>query len=260
MLDQVSLRLEPGTLTEIRGENGSGKSTLLRLACGFSPPSAGSVQRGFDTLGYVPDRASPAPTMTASSYLDHLGRMAGQSTRATRLSAGTLADRLGLAPGLDEPLGTLSRGNLRKVLLVQCLMRPVDLVVMDEPLAALDDAASNELAALVRDRLDLGCAFLIATHDHGFESLGRTLQLQSGGLLDAPTTGRGAAAEFIIELDEPLGTSGLPGTLLPDGSARYLVPSDQVERFLQQAIAARLAVLRLNPVEPGPGANAEEER
>lgn len=186
VLDGIGLRLEPGTLTRIRGENGSGKSTLLRIACGFSRPSSGVVHSRHTCLGFVPDRVTPAPRMSARSYLAHLGRLAGTSTQAGLAAAEAVTERLRLAPGLDVPLGTLSRGNLRKVILAQALARRCDLVVMDEPFAALDDAASSELAGLLQERLAQGCTFLVATHTDLLGELGRTLTVHAGHLEESP--------------------------------------------------------------------------
>jgi ABC-type Mn2+/Zn2+ transport system ATPase subunit len=257
VLDHVTLELQPGTLTRIGGENGSGKSTLLRLACGFSRASAGEVRRTYSALGFVPDRVTPAARMTARSYLAHLGRLAGHPVEATVRSAAEVTERLGLSPGLDAPLGTLSRGNLRKVILAQCLMRPVDFLVMDEPFAALDAAACTELAVMVRERLTAGCTFLIATHTDALGAPVRTLALESGRLHESAAAGGvGPAAErwYVIELDAALpGTDPAGGagpTRLPGGGYRHVVPAGQVEGFLQAAISAQCRVLRLNPDGP----------
>lgn len=260
VLDGVSLRVDAGGLVQIRGDNGSGKSTLLRLAGGFSRPTGGAVHRRYANLGFVPDRVTPPARMTGRGYLAHLGRLAGVPTAGQD----ALAERLGLSPGLDAPLGSLSRGNLRKVVLLQCLLRRPELVVMDEPFVALDATASSELAALVRERLDDGCAFLVATHSDDLNGLGRTFQLTDGRLderergavpMEPDGCPPGRAPDVteqlvVIELDGRHPTTRLPGRP-SSGGVQYLVPSDQVEQFLQQAFAAKQRVLRLNPVEPG---------
>ncbi|MGC3955132.1 MAG: ATP-binding cassette domain-containing protein [Propionicimonas sp.] len=244
VLDGVSLRVDAGNLTQLHGDNGSGKSTLLRLAGGFSRPSAGVVHRGYGALGFVPDRVNPPARLTARGYLAHQARLAGGTARPDQL-----AERLELQPGLDTPLGELSRGNLRKVLLLQCLLRRVDLMVMDEPFAALDAAAAAELTALIGERLDDGTAFLIATHSGELTELGRTLVLAAGRLTEPPSHRLPLVA---IELDAPHPAPSAPGVTTAAG-VRYLVPAAQLEPFLQAAFAAHVRVLRLNPVEPRAG-------
>ena len=244
VLDGVSLQLEAGSLIQLRGGNGSGKSTLLRLACGFSPPSAGAVHRQCRALGFVPDRVTPPARMAARSYLAHQGRLAHSLIRPDEL-----ADRLGLQPGLDAPLGELSRGNLRKVMLLQCLLRQVELVVMDEPFAALDTAAATELAALIGERLVEGTAFLIATHGGELAELGRTVVLEAGRLTEPEAE---AGPVVAIDLDCAHPATGLAAVSTADGH-RYLVPAAQVEHFLRTALAAHVRVIRLNPVDPRAG-------
>ncbi len=254
VLDQVSFRLEAATLVQLRGPNGSGKSTLLRVACGFSRPTAGTVHRGYGAMRIAPDRVTPPARMTARTYITHLARLSGEP-RATS-AAEQLSERLQLSPGLDAPLGTLSRGNLRKVILTQALMRPVDLIAMDEPFVALDRAACVELATIVTERLAQGCTFLIATHTEDLGALGRTLTLRDGRLDEESGTPSGPACDVptvAIDLDGRHPATRQTGSPAPGGGVRYLMPASQVAPFLEGALAGHVRVLRLNPVEPEVG-------
>jgi ABC-type multidrug transport system ATPase subunit len=245
VLDAVSLALEPGTLTQIRGGNGSGKSTLLRVAGGFSRPSRGRVRRSRGALGFVPDRALPPPRMTAGRYLDELGRLAGMHPAAVRASAGAIIERLGLVPGLDVPLGILSRGNQRKVLLAQCLMRPAELVVLDEPFTALDGATSAVLASLVQERVDEGCAVLVALHGSELGDAGRVFTLEAGHLERSVSAAPGNLV--LIELAGPQPVWSTDGETQTDGATRYLISDTEVEEFLAAALAVHARVLRVHP-------------
>jgi energy-coupling factor transporter ATP-binding protein EcfA2 len=178
-----------------------------------------------------------------------MSRLAGLESRTTAPAVEALAHRLALNPGLDVPLGTLSRGNLRKVILAQALMRPVDLMVMDEPFTALDDTASAELAAIVEEHLAQGCTFLIASHSDTLDDLGRSLTLRAGRLVDAFDTGTSSGTGLLsIELGGPQ-PSTWSGQRLHDGTIRYLVPVRKGEVFLHDALAAGSQVLRLNPID-----------
>lgn len=248
VLNEVSLALEAGTLTRVQGENGSGKSTLLRLACGFSRPTRGTVHRSCRSFGFAPDRVTPPARMTARSYLEHLVGLSG--TPGARAEAEAITDRLGLTPGLGAPLGTLSRGNLHKVVLAQALMRPVGLIVLDEPFAALDTDARGEVATLLQERLADGSTLLIATHADDLSSVGRTLRLDAGSLgAVQPSSDPPAEDLFAIDLAQTHPTTRLTPVPTAGGRARYLVPASQVEQFLQAALATHVRVLRLNPAD-----------
>lgn len=251
VLNEVTLELDAGTLTRVEGENGSGKSTLLRLACGFSRPTRGTVHRTCHSFGFAPDRVTPPARMTARAYLEHLVRLSG--TPGARAEAVAISERLGLAPGLAAPLGSLSRGNLHKVVLAQALMRPVDLIVLDEPFAALDTEARDEVSALLQERLAQGSTLLIATHTDDLSSVGRTLKLDAGSLGAVPPPSEPPTEDlFAIDLAQAHPTTRLSPVSAAGGHAHYLVPASQVEQFLQAALAAHVRVLRLTPAEDDP--------
>lgn len=248
MLDGVSFALESAALTQVRGGNGSGKSTLLRIACGFARPTRGRVQRGSATLAYVPDRAVPPPRMSALAYLRRLGGLAGMEPSAVVRAAESITDALGLVPGLQAPLGELSRGNQRKVLLAQALMRPAPLVVLDEPFTALDAGAAASLGGLLQERLSEGAAILVALHGDELGDAGHVLALEGGRLREVRADGVrvGDAPTVTIELAGPQPHGAPGGEVLADGSFRYRVAERDVERFLTIALAAGSRVLRVD--------------
>ena len=165
VLEDVDLELPPQSLTVVRGANGCAKSTLLRIAAGVTSPSRGTVRQRPMQVALVPDRFAP-PRLTARAYLDHLGRLRGLDARLRRRRIAELADLLALAPGPDAPLQSLSRGNAKKVALAQAFLAPRELVVLDEPRAALDEHAEAALDALVATALGFGSAVLVADHAH----------------------------------------------------------------------------------------------
>jgi len=254
VLDGVSLALEPGTLTQIRGGNGSGKSTLLRVAGGLSRPTRGSVRRDAGSLGFVPDRALPPARMTGRDYLARLGRLAGMHPAAVGPAAEAITERLGLVPGLDAPLGSLSRGNQRKVLLAQALLRPADLVVLDEPFTALDAEAATALTEVLQERLRQGATVLVALHGDELDNFGRVLALEAGAIAEAPpaveTAGSPRLRQVVVDLAGPRPEWTPGGSSLPDGRTRYLVAEADVERLLAAALAVHARVLRVAAADP----------
>ena len=143
VLRDVHLELTPGERAVVVGANGSGKSTLLRTVAGLSRPVAGRVLERPGSVAYLPDRVEPPGRLSSRHWL-HLV-LATRGLASTDAELDEVADRLGVAPGLDAPAGTLSRGNLVKVGLVQLLLSGASLLVLDEPYAALDSDSAGAL-------------------------------------------------------------------------------------------------------------------
>ncbi|MGC4109932.1 MAG: ATP-binding cassette domain-containing protein [Nocardioides sp.] len=150
MLSQVDLELGPGHHAVVVGANGSGKSTLLRTVAGLSSPVSGRVLDRPATVAYLPDRVDPPPRLTARHWLQLV--LATRGVTCTDRDLHELAGHLGVSPGLDELCGTLSRGNLVKVGLIQLLLSDAELLVLDEPYAALDTESAEVLGGLLNTR------------------------------------------------------------------------------------------------------------
>jgi ABC-type multidrug transport system ATPase subunit len=183
VLDGIELELPPGTVTVVVGANGSGKSTLLRIVCGLQAPTAGRVRRAGLTLAYAPDRLSSRARMSARAYLEHVARLRRLDPETARSAAAAMGEELGVVPGLDAPMRDLSKGNTQKIALIQALLPPVDVVVLDEPYSGLDGAARGAVAQRVADQARRGAAVLVAAHNP-LADLGpaATLRLDDGRL------------------------------------------------------------------------------
>ncbi|GAA3114903.1 hypothetical protein GCM10010466_02430 [Planomonospora alba] len=162
ILRDVGLSLAPGTVAEVTGRNGAGKSTLLRLLAGIVPASRGSVTGRPHVVGYAPDVFPADQPFTVSAYLAHLARI-----RRVPSSAGTaLAERLNAAHLLDQPLGDLSKGSAQKVGLIQALLAPPGLLILDEPFAGLDEQTRAELPAIIGEVAADGGAVVVSDHQN----------------------------------------------------------------------------------------------
>jgi ABC-type multidrug transport system ATPase subunit len=192
--------------------------------------------------------------MTGRNYLRQLGRLAGMHPAAIGPAAEAIAERLGLVPGLDAPLGSLSRGNQRKVLLAQALLRPADLVVLDEPFTALDAGAATALTEALQDRLQQGATLLVALHGDELDNLGRVLSLEAGAITEVPSADETAGSlrlrQVVVDLAGPRPEWTPGGSRLSDGRTRYLVSEADVERLLAAALAVHARVLRVAADEP----------
>jgi ABC-2 type transport system ATP-binding protein len=161
---EVSIPVTPGRLIRLEGRNGSGKSTLLRLAAGVLAPTAGRVA-GRPTVGYVPERFPPALPFSGRDYLMHLGRAHGLRGPALTTRVDEYLARFGAAEYARTPLRHLSKGMCQKMAIGQALLARPGLLVLDEAWTGLDEAARDELDAVVAERIADGGRVMFVDHD-----------------------------------------------------------------------------------------------
>lgn len=162
ILDSVSMSVCPGEIITLIGPNGAGKTTLARVLLGLVRPSAGQVQRmpGL-RVGYVPQRFKVEPTipLTVNRFM----------TLGVRAAPEVVRDRLvetGAAHLSGAQLIHLSGGEFQRVLLARALAGDPQLLVLDEPVQAVDYAGAAQLYDLINDiRNRRGCGVLLISHD-----------------------------------------------------------------------------------------------
>ncbi len=173
-LDDLSFRIDAGSITALVGPNGAGKTTLMRCLCGLERPLTGSVvidgidvvdepRRCHERLGYLSDFFGLYDDLSIARCLRYAA--AANGIRAD-LDARVrdAAARLGLADRLDERAGALSRGLRQRVAIAQAIIHAPRVLVLDEPAAGLDPAARHELAALFRALQADGMTLLVSSH------------------------------------------------------------------------------------------------
>ncbi|GAA5112797.1 ABC transporter ATP-binding protein [Alloalcanivorax gelatiniphagus] len=176
-VDDVSLDLAPGQVLAVLGPSGCGKSTLLRAVAGLEPLSSGSIAwDGADLAGVPTHKRGFALMFQDGQLFGHLtvARNVAYALRLRRTPAPRLAarvrellDLVGLT-GYDERLpGTLSGGERQRVALARALAVDPRLILLDEPLSALDANLRERLAGDLRSILHAaGTTALLVTHDH----------------------------------------------------------------------------------------------
>lgn len=170
-LRDCTLQIPAGSVTALVGPNGAGKTTLLNLAVGMSAPTAGDIQ----TLGWPP-RRSPQMVLPRIGFVAQDHPLYGGFTLAEMLRFGRVMNsrwddafarhRLGdLGLALSQRVGRLSGGQQAQVGLTLALAKRPELLLLDEPAAALDPLARLEfLQALMEAVVDHGVTVLLSSH------------------------------------------------------------------------------------------------
>jgi len=180
-LEPLSLELAAGRTTVLIGPSGCGKSTTLRILMGLIRPDAGDVEIGGELLtaknlrslrqrmGYVIQEGGLFPHLTARENLALQPRHVGHNASWINSRVDELRELVQLdADLLQRYPAELSGGQRQRIGLMRALMLDPDLLLLDEPLGALDPLIRAELQTQLRDIFrSLGKAVLLVTHDMG---------------------------------------------------------------------------------------------
>jgi putrescine transport system ATP-binding protein len=175
-VDGVSLDLAAGEFFALLGPSGCGKTTLLRMLAGFERPDAGRILIDGADMADVPPYRRPVNMMFQSYALfPHMSvaRNVGFGLRQDRLSKSEIAARVArmldlvkLTSLAERKPGQLSGGERQRVALARALIKEPKLLLLDEPLTALDRKLREETRfELVRIQQRVGITFFMVTHD-----------------------------------------------------------------------------------------------
>ena len=155
----LSGAIESGALVAVVGPNGAGKSTLFKGIVGALKPLAGLIERGALTerdIAYLPqaasiDRSFPINTfdMVAMGLWQRAGVFGGIGTDDRARIEAAIAT-VGLTGFEQRPIGTLSGGQMQRVLFARLLLQDARLIVLDEPFSAIDSRTTADLCAIIQ--------------------------------------------------------------------------------------------------------------
>jgi ABC-2 type transport system ATP-binding protein len=169
-LSECTLSVPPGRVVGLVGPNGAGKSTLLQLACGLITPTTGTIEvlggrpaSGPAQLARVGFVAQDTPTYAGLSIADHLRLGARLNPRWDARLAADRIRQLGLDP--EQRAGKLSGGQRAQVALTLAVAKRPELLMLDEPVAALDPLARREfLQSLMEFVAEQGATVVLSSH------------------------------------------------------------------------------------------------
>ncbi|MFE2284322.1 ABC transporter permease [Streptomyces sp. NPDC059443] len=230
--NELTLDAEPGTTIAVVGENGAGKTTLLRALLGLTPRAHAELRLGdTDVTALPPHKRQVAWVPQDGALFPHLSALANTAygLRARRVprararaEAQAWLDRLGVGHLAHRKPAQLSGGQAQRVALARALAARPRLLLLDEPLAALDQTTRAHVRHTLRTHLaGFGGVCLIVTHDpvEAVSLADRVLVLADGRTLqDAPPSEvtRHPRSPWVARM---LGRNAWPGTASADGLA-----------------------------------------
>lgn len=207
-LDSATMSVDQGEFVALLGPSGSGKTTLISIIGGLLAATSGTVTLGdidvtslskreltkfrAERVGFVFQSANLVPFLTARENLLYVATLVKTPKKAAQQRADQLLEELGLADRAKNLPEQLSGGERQRVAIGRALMNDPDLVLVDEPTAALDTALGRQVVQLLRREIkDRGKTGIMVTHDlRMVEYTDRVFEILDGHLthVEEPST------------------------------------------------------------------------
>lgn len=173
-LENITLSFNPGSLTAIVGPNGGGKSTFLKTIAGQQKQDSGSIHFHSPektSIAYLPqsadiDRSFPISVgdVVAMGLCPSVGFFKSFSSQ-DRHKIQQALESVGLSDCIDRPIHCLSGGQFQRVLFARISLQNAQIILLDEPFAAIDGATMDILAGILTQWQSLGKTILTVLHD-----------------------------------------------------------------------------------------------
>lgn len=171
-VEDLSLRIEPGTMFGLLGPNGSGKTSSIRMMIGITVPDSGTVQlfgQPFDRknlarVGYLPEERGLYKKMKVIDQLVFMGQLHGLDIATATKRAHAWCERMEITEAIPKKVEELSKGMQQKIQFIAALLHEPELIIMDEPFSGLDPVNATLLIDTLLDLRKEGRAILFSTH------------------------------------------------------------------------------------------------
>jgi len=169
VLSDVSFSLTTGNCIALIGPNGAGKTTMLRILTGLIKPTTGECQYHATTndirslIGYLPQHPVFHHWMTGEEFLIYSAKLTGIPTQEAQKRAASLLKTVGIEAAKKKPIHTYSGGMKQRLGIAQAMIHRPQLLVLDEPVSALDPIGRREVLDLL-ETLKQEVTILFSTH------------------------------------------------------------------------------------------------
>lgn len=169
-VNQFSMELQTGECVGLIGPNGAGKSTLINVISDIIDPDNGMVllngkkiSRVKQEIGYLPQYPNFFHWMTAEETLTFMGQLSGLKKRDLTTAIPEILNKVGLLDEENSKVGTFSGGMKQRLGIAQALLHKPSLIIMDEPVSALDPIGRREVLNLIKE-IKEDTTILLSTH------------------------------------------------------------------------------------------------
>lgn len=167
----LNFTLTKGKCIALLGANGAGKTTSLHMLSGLAKPTSGSIQfEGLDKgedfrkwIGFLPQHPVFYDWMTGREFLEFAGKLAGLTKNVAKARTAELLEMVGIADAQNRRIGKYSGGMKQRLGIAQAIIHKPKLVMLDEPVSALDPFGRREVLELL-ERLKKETTILFSTH------------------------------------------------------------------------------------------------
>jgi len=171
-VDNLSFRLQSGSICGFLGPNGAGKTTTIRMILEIIKPSGGattvlgtrSALQVRHRLGYLPEEKGLYKKMKAWAVIAYFASLKGLDRKTAKNRAYELLERYGLKDFADKPTDALSKGMGQKVQMLASIAHDPELVILDEPFSGLDPVNQQVMEEIIRDMARRNRTVLFSTH------------------------------------------------------------------------------------------------
>jgi ABC-2 type transport system ATP-binding protein len=279
-LDGLTMVVESGSVFGFLGPNGAGKTTTLRILAGLAQADSGSLFFGEQAItwsdagqkarvGYLPEEPAFYAWMSPLEYLDYIGKIFKLETKERRARIDQLLDQSGLKDSSKRHIGGFSRGMRQRLGIAQALMNHPSILLLDEPVSALDPAGRKEVLEMI-EGLGSECTVIMSSHiladvervcdTVGIINKGKLItQAKKEDLMDRYaipaleiTTGNGSASqmpEWKLRLEKLSGVTGVS----VEGYVFHLAVQDvhaAQQEIMQDALKHNVTFEKLEVVKP----------
>lgn len=185
-VDEASFILEEGTATALIGPNGAGKTTTLSMLAGLLKQTAGTVEWDFHAgIGFLPQHPQFFPWLTAIEFVEMAAKISGVDAKHAKSQSERTLDFVGLGTAMKKKTGTFSGGMKQRLGLAQAIVHQPKLLLLDEPVSALDPTGRREVMDLLKS-LQGQTTILYSTHilNDAEEMTDQVLFMKTGKLVE----------------------------------------------------------------------------